>query len=170
MNIVNVKCTCGQCMICDTDLMCCHNRKLPSVATGTTPRIHSDPAVEKIKKNIEMMDAYREWYNEWKMDHGHGEPTLGEVWRACFKWNNEQPPTPQTGRTYTEGGLDISPERAQFLLNLRDALTYNDQSEAWHWLAKFYNPPLDKYSDELWIDIEALAATEDHEKYKPPTP
>lgn len=39
------------------------------------------------KRNIEMMDAYWEWYNEWKMDHEHGEPTLGEVWRACFKWS-----------------------------------------------------------------------------------
>lgn len=64
----------------------------------------------------------------------------------------------------------ISPERAQFLLNVRDALVHSDVNEAYHFLSKFYNPPLDKYSDEVWKDIEALAATEDHEKYQPHHP
>ncbi len=51
MNIVNVKCTCGQCMICDTDLMYCHNHKQSTVTANSAQPSPEDKEEERRRFN-----------------------------------------------------------------------------------------------------------------------
>jgi cell division protein FtsB len=48
---------------------------------------------------------------------------------------------------------------AGFILKVRDALVENDVEDAFHWLYQIASPNFDKYSDEVWKEIEELATT-----------
>lgn len=122
------------------------------------------PSKEEILNWEEIYDSFCDLYYDIDDTKALEDRFKKSIYKAMQEyaelWHSQQP--------------GISAERAQYLLNIRDALVHSDVNEAFHWLSKFYNPTLDKYSDEVWKDMEELAATEDHEKYihdtKSPTP
>lgn len=50
-----------------------------------------------------------------------------------------------------------SPEVAKKLINMRDEYIKGDFEEVWHILYTIASPNFDKYSDEVWEEMERMA-------------
>lgn len=57
-----------------------------------------------------------------------------------------------------KGELLVSPEIADKLLKIRDALIQNDYDEAYHWLYLIACPEMDKNAEEVWSALENKAS------------
>jgi len=87
----------------------------------------------------------------------HGIITEKEHLKFKRRLDNSNEPDESTKLSIPNIGISLSPDIAENILKVRDAIIEKDYDEAWHWLYTIASPNYDKTADEVWTDLERIA-------------
>lgn len=122
---------------------------------------HAEPIIES--SNIAggyTIANLRLCWDFWQDGHNgiKGNPETFEQWLMQTKLHpNFRPIYSFTEDEAKQTENKISKKVAKRLLAIRDALVQNYYNEAYHQLYKIASPNVDKMSDEVWAELEAIA-------------